>query len=163
MAPQGTRNWRLQGESRTRIQQFSKCGRPFPRGGFLATGPTFLRIPGKSLTPSGAVPSDVTSAIPVCGQSRGRIPGEARGGGGALCACARSPRGYINMAGVAARRGRAERALGASGRSGFVDLNFLAGDPPRRVSVGGGSRRDALPGAAQPDSAASGPGAEAPG
>ena len=59
---------------------------------------------------SGAVPSDVTSAIPVCGQSRGRIPGEARGGGGGLCACARSPRGYINMAGVAARRGRAERA-----------------------------------------------------
>lgn len=108
--PQRTRNWRLQGQSRTRMPQFSKCGRPFPRGGFLATLPTFLRIPGKSLTPSGAVPSDVTSAIPVCGQSRGRIPGEARGGGGGLCACARSPRGYINMAGVAARRGRAKRA-----------------------------------------------------
>lgn len=55
-------------------------------------------------------PSDVTSAIPVRGQSEGRIPGEARGGGGGLCACARSPRGYINMAGGAARWGCAECA-----------------------------------------------------
>lgn len=49
------------------------------------------------------------------------------------------------------------------GRSGFVVLKFLAGDPRRRVLVGGGSRSDALPGAAQPGSAASGPEAEAPG
>lgn len=97
------------------MPQFSKCGLPLPRGRFLATRPSFLPIPGMILTPSGVVPSDVTSTIPACGQSHGRIPGEARGGRGGLCACARSPRGYINMAGGAARRGRAERAEGLWG------------------------------------------------
>lgn len=84
------------------MPQFTKCGSPLPRGRFLATRTSFLGILGKILTPSEAVLIDVTSAIPVRGQLRGRIPGKARGGGGGLCACARSPRGYINMAGVVA-------------------------------------------------------------
>lgn len=58
------------------MPQFSKCDLPLPPGRFLATRPSLLRILGKILTPSGAVPSDVGSAIPVCGQLRGRIPGK---------------------------------------------------------------------------------------
>lgn len=72
------------------------------RDNFPRTCASALQIPLQSRSGSGATPRDVTSAIPLAGQSEGRASGKPRAAAAARARARGAPRGYINMAGGAA-------------------------------------------------------------